>query len=381
VALSVECIKSLRHSRCCLVQVIDINLSKLLSVGGTDLSGTLKLQSLNGEVAFRRAQYEEEPSLSLTVHASARSSSQVASSAEPRALWRKREVVRQEKTTHYTTMDADGQLQELVERETTQTEVLHMECRETGEFAHRETTRYEQMETFNEEVVAELQGTEEYVHLKSLEDEFHYMESTMPPKGNPNPVPEEEIKQQPEAAGEDDLLHRQWPSHGDSGREEGGLAEETPPGNPFEEGADTGERFHGQQGPSSGRTFIDLSCLSPPPLDPMTPPHFHYHQTSNNNHYNVNTSSKSNEIIDEDAMAAAYAYAEGEVGGWDDNNGHINADNNGKNHNGGNNGGNSREMGGRSSRTTAEFSPVQKAQPLASTLRSCASYESLQDID
>ena len=44
-----------------------------------------------------------------------------------------------------------------MERETTQTEVLHMECRETGEFAHRETTRYEQMETFNEEVVAELQ--------------------------------------------------------------------------------------------------------------------------------------------------------------------------------------------------------------------------------
>ncbi len=27
-----------------------------------------------------------------------------------------------------------------------------MECKETGEFAHRETTQYEQMETFNEEV-------------------------------------------------------------------------------------------------------------------------------------------------------------------------------------------------------------------------------------
>jgi hypothetical protein len=31
-------------------------------------------------------------------------------------------------------------------------------------------------------VVAETQGAEEYVHLKSLEDEFHYMESTMPKK-------------------------------------------------------------------------------------------------------------------------------------------------------------------------------------------------------
>lgn len=45
----------------------------------------------------------------------------------------------------------DG-LQELVEKETTQTEVLHMECRETGEFAHRETTDYEHTETFNKEV-------------------------------------------------------------------------------------------------------------------------------------------------------------------------------------------------------------------------------------
>lgn len=41
-----------------------------------------------------------------------------------------------------------------MEKETTQSEVLHMECKETGEFAHRETTQYEQMETFNEEVRA-----------------------------------------------------------------------------------------------------------------------------------------------------------------------------------------------------------------------------------
>lgn len=43
-------------------------------------------------------------------------------------------------------------MQELVEKECTETEVLHMECRETGEFAHRETTKYEQQETFNNEV-------------------------------------------------------------------------------------------------------------------------------------------------------------------------------------------------------------------------------------
>ncbi len=69
-----------------------------------------------------------------------------------------------------------------MEKELTQTEVLHMECRDTGEFAHRETTQYEQIETFNDEVVNEVAGNEEYVHLKSLDDEFHYMDSTMPPK-------------------------------------------------------------------------------------------------------------------------------------------------------------------------------------------------------
>ena len=99
-----------------------------------------------------------------------------------RPLWRKREVVRQERTVEYITIDSDGIKQELVEKETSQTEVLHMECRETGEFAHRETTQYEQLETFNNEVVVEEHGTEEYVHLKSLDDEVEYMKSNMPKK-------------------------------------------------------------------------------------------------------------------------------------------------------------------------------------------------------
>lgn len=99
-------------------------------------------------------------------------------------LWRKREVTRQERTVHYTTVDEAGEMQELVEKETTQTEILHMECRDTGEFAHKELTEYEQIETFNEELVNEVRGHEEYVHLKSLEDEFHYMDSTMPPKAD-----------------------------------------------------------------------------------------------------------------------------------------------------------------------------------------------------
>ena len=57
-----------------------------------------------------------------------------------------------------------------------ETETLHMECKETGEFAHRETTEFTQKETFNKEVVSEQGGMEEYVHLKSLEDEIEFME-------------------------------------------------------------------------------------------------------------------------------------------------------------------------------------------------------------
>ena len=98
-------------------------------------------------------------------------------SGPTKPLWRKREVVRQERTVQYTTVDADGELQvcslvfffyrfstdlihlllglfqELCEKEISETEIVHMECRETGEFAHRETTNYEQTETFNNEVL------------------------------------------------------------------------------------------------------------------------------------------------------------------------------------------------------------------------------------
>ena len=115
--------------------------------------------------------------LELTLH-----KNEIIYQGPVRPLWRKREVVRQERTVEYITIDADGIKQELVEKEISQTEVLHMECRETGEFAHRETTQYEQLETFNDEVVVEEHGTEEYVHLKSLDDEVEYMKSNMPKK-------------------------------------------------------------------------------------------------------------------------------------------------------------------------------------------------------
>jgi hypothetical protein len=44
-----------------------------------------------------------------------------------------------------------------------------------------------QSETFNSEVVAEEHGTEEYVHLKSRDDEYEFLESTMPRSRQPPP--------------------------------------------------------------------------------------------------------------------------------------------------------------------------------------------------
>ena len=116
---------------------------------------------------------------------SIRTSSSTGAIQSGKPLWKKKETTKVERTVEYTTIDASGMLQELLESEITETEVFHMECKETGEFAHRETTEFQQKELFNKEVVSEQAGMEEYVHLKSLEDEIEYMESTMPQKQQP----------------------------------------------------------------------------------------------------------------------------------------------------------------------------------------------------
>ena len=104
-----------------------------------------------------------------------------------RPLWRKRETVVHERIVQYTTVDEHGTVQELVESEKTQNEVVHLECKETGEFAHRESAEYEQTETFNNEIVAAERGDEMYIHMKSKDDEFEHLESNMPKaKKDPN---------------------------------------------------------------------------------------------------------------------------------------------------------------------------------------------------
>jgi hypothetical protein len=58
-------------------------------------------------------------------------------------------------------------------------------------FRHRESSQYEQLETFNGEIVAQEVGNEEYLHLKSKDDEYEHLESNMPkkpaPPSSPNP--------------------------------------------------------------------------------------------------------------------------------------------------------------------------------------------------
>ena len=133
---------------------------------------------------------------------SIRTSSSTGTIQSGKPLWKKKETTKVERTVEYTTIDASGLLQELLESEITETEVFHMECKETGEFAHRETTEFQQKELFNKEVVSEQAGMEEYVHLKSLEDEIEYMESTMPQKQQPPDEQQHEASGNPEEGGD-----------------------------------------------------------------------------------------------------------------------------------------------------------------------------------
>ena len=137
-------------------------------------------QQTEGQQAFFAAEQKAEVNALIINGRGPRGSAMQTQSGKP--LWKKKETTKVERTIEYTTIDADGVLQELLEQEITETEILHMECKETGEFAHRETTEFQQKEVFNKEIVSEQIGTEEYVHLKSMDDEIEYMDSTMPQK-------------------------------------------------------------------------------------------------------------------------------------------------------------------------------------------------------
>jgi len=140
-----------------------------------------------------------------------------------RPLWRKRETVVHERIVQYTTVvgtqrgilpkytpayslvprvrqDAEGVVQELIESEKSQNEIVHLECKETGEFAHRESSQFESVETFNKEIVAEERGDETYIHLKSKDDEYEHIESNMPASRTQPPPDEAAAQEEAEAA-------------------------------------------------------------------------------------------------------------------------------------------------------------------------------------
>ena len=106
--------------------VININLSQLNDPAGMCLPDSIKLHSDEGTIAtsscsclFSIIMYiitigkpisrgGRSPSYSLVLHSKATNSS---SNSPPKPLWRKREVVRQERTVHYTTIDEHGDQQ------------------------------------------------------------------------------------------------------------------------------------------------------------------------------------------------------------------------------------------------------------------------------
>eukprot|EP01038_Epipyxis_sp_PR26KG_P006865 gene6865-9401_t len=165
-------------------EIFHINISDISKgLGLNDLPESIKLHNDNNNLFNGNDRAE---SLTMIIHPS-RSRDDVSNPQQP--LWRKREIVKHERTVLYTTVDPEGGTQELVEKEITESEILHMENRATGEFAHREITLYQQQETFNAEIVTEADGVEEYVHFKSLEDEFQHLHSTMPRGAAGPPAP------------------------------------------------------------------------------------------------------------------------------------------------------------------------------------------------
>lgn len=158
-----------------------------------DFSDTTSEPEPEPDALTYEVQLAEEPG----ARASTTHLTRCASRAEPqggRAVWRKRETVTQERVTAYSTVDEVGRLQELVETEVTRSEVLHMEAKDTGEFAHRELSSFTQTELFNSELTLERRAHEEWVHLRSQEDDVELLSGSgvMPGREEPSPRPQGE---------------------------------------------------------------------------------------------------------------------------------------------------------------------------------------------
>ena len=99
-----------------------------------------------------------------------------------RSMWKKHETVIQERIVKQITVDKDGKINELITTDKSQNDIIHIESKLTGEFVHREYTQQEQTEELDKDMSTFIRATEEYIHLKSKEDEYEYLHSEVPPQ-------------------------------------------------------------------------------------------------------------------------------------------------------------------------------------------------------
>ena len=97
-------------------------------------------------------------------------------------MWKKHETVIQERVVKHITIDKEGNMTELITTDKSQNDIIHIESKITGEFAHREYTQQEQTEELDRDISTFVRATEEYIHLKSKEDEYEYLHSEVPPQ-------------------------------------------------------------------------------------------------------------------------------------------------------------------------------------------------------
>lgn len=91
-------------------EVISIDLSRIPS---TATSIRLAREREERESKSRNQEKEDEETLEIIIRPGKQTLSSSSLTTSGKQLWRKREVVRQEKTIHYTTVDEEGQQQVL----------------------------------------------------------------------------------------------------------------------------------------------------------------------------------------------------------------------------------------------------------------------------
>lgn len=128
-----------------------------------------------------------------------------------RSIWKKHETVIQERIVKHVTVDKDGQINELITTDKSQNDIIHIESKISGEYAHREYTQQEQTEVMDNEMSTFIRATEEYIHLKSKEDEYEYLHSEVPNQTESDDVEDTEYESPHHQSYEDDheLLHEE----------------------------------------------------------------------------------------------------------------------------------------------------------------------------